>query len=348
MKRIYIIIFIVSVCLSCTESVTDKHQIESIPELLDSMMNRGEQVYRYIACSGDSTYQDDYWFHYFFDDSIPNGKDSTRLFLTDNMTELLDRLCLRAEKSYRYCTKDSLDYSITMSNKPMELVSYKQYQDEKHCEHISFTQTNMRPAKYSSAPYDAEPIHALLQKFLSEQKSVKTYDVHYEWDEGVPFPPRGSGDVEFIWRSGEHGPDSLAASMVEGTLYLISMKGKGRIDSLTADFSGRLIKMITEHPIKGVHLSAFMYPGKKPKEKAYYRLQSIFILDWGTRRRVYELPVFSCGEELYILEINTANVPRYAIPLNWYSIMRTHNTKVFYKDENKQYGGGYPLGKLEQ
>ena len=341
MKRLYIIIFIVSTCLSCTESITERHQIESIPELLDSMMNRGEQVYRYIACSGDSTYQDDYWFHYFFDDSIQNGKESTRLFLTDNMTELLDRLCQKAEKSYRYCTKDSLDYSITMSNKPMELVSYKQYQDKKLCEHIDLTQTNKISAKYSQIPYDAKPIHALLQKFIAEQKNVKSYSVHYEWDKGVPFPPYGSGDVEFIWRSGDHGPDSLAASIVEGTLYFISMKGKGRIDSLTTDFSGRMIKMITEHPIQGVRLSTFVYPGKKPKERAY-RLQSLFIFDREKRRRVYELPVFVCGEELYILELNTANVPRYAIPSNWWTITRSHNTKVFYRDENKQYGGGYP------
>lgn len=343
MKPIHYLYIIAALCLAAChqQKQEQKHQVESIPELLDSLMNRGEQVYRSIYSSSDSTYFDEYWFHYFFDDSIQNGKESTRLFLTDNMTELLDKLCQKAEQSYRYCTKDSLNYSITMNSEPMELMSYKRFRDEEHHEHIGFTQTNMRPAKYSQDAYDAEPIHALLQKFLAEQKSVKSYDVHYEWDEGVPFPPRDSGDVEFIWRSGEHGPDSLAASMAEGTLYLITMKGEDCINSLAADFSDRLIKMITEQPIKGVQISAFVFPGKKPEERAY-RLQGLFIFDGKTRRRIYELPMFVCGEELYILELNTADVPRYAIPLNWWTITRSHNTKVFYRDENERYGGGYP------
>ncbi len=310
---------------SCKQPLHER-QIETVGELMDSLINRGEQVYRYIICGGDSTYQDERWFHYFYDEKNKNVQQSSLLFLADKMPDLLDKLCREAEKSYRYWEGDSLDYSITMYSKPLELLSFKHYKNEKDGEVVSLTHTTMRYAQHLSAPYDPQPIQAVLQKFLSEQKDVKTYDVCYEWDEGVPFTDLNNGnDLLFSpWKG--LGTDSLAAAKITGTLYDVTIKGEGRADSANADFNRRMTKLITERPIKGAHLYSY-YPGRKKK---YSYLQGIKVADWQKRKVFYDLNVQKEGDKLHILELQAADAPRFAKPVMWWCVRRIHNNKLFY------------------
>ncbi len=308
---------------SCKQPLHER-QIETVGELMDSLINRGEQVYRYIICGGDSTYQDERWFHYFTDEKDSYVKKSSLLFLKDKMPDLLDKLSEKAEKSYRYWEGDSLDYSITMSSKPLELLSFKSYKDKQMGGIVSLTHTYMRPAKYETAPYDATPIQAVLQKFLKEQKDVKTQDVCYEWDEGVPFTDFKNEQLDLRYKG--IGTDSLAAAKITGTLYIVTIKGEGRSDELSAELNKRMTALITERPIKGAYLSSF-YPGGKWK---FYYMQAFRIFDRQRRRKLYDLKVQVLGDKLYILELNSADAPRSAVPCNWWAVSRIHNDKVFW------------------
>lgn len=308
---------------SCKQPLHER-QIETVGELMDSLINRGEQVYRYINCGGDSTYQDERWFHYISNRGNSYVQQSSLLFLADKTPALLDKLCREAEKSYRYWEGDSLDYSITMHSKPLELLSFKHYKNEKDEEVVSLSHTTMKYAKHLSAPYDPQPIQAVLQKFLSEQKDVKTYDVCYEWDEGVPFTD--FKNEQLILRYKGIGTDSLAAAKITGTLYIVTIKGEGRSDELSAELNNRMTALITERPIKGANLSSF-YPGGKWK---FCRMQGINIFDRQRRRKLYGLKVQVLGDKLYILELNSADAPRSALPCNWWAVSRIDNDKVFW------------------
>ena len=326
MKRIYIIIYIGLVALSlasCKQKKPDK-QIESVGELMDSLIERGDQVYRYITCSGDSTYQDERWFHYFFKEKDSNVHQSSLLFLADKTPALLDKLCREAEKSYRYWEGDSLDYSITMHSKPLELLSFKWFKNKQQEEVVSLSHTTMKYAKHLSAPCDPPPIQAVLQKVLAEQKNVTTYDICYEWDEGVPFAD--FKNEQLILRYKGTGADSLAAAKITGTLYAVSLKREGSSEELSAELNKRMTALITERPIKGAHLSSF-YPGGKWK---FYYMQAFRIFDRQRRRKLYDLKVQVLGDKLYILELNSADAPRSAVPCNWWAVSRIHNDKVFW------------------
>ena len=331
MKRIYIIIYIGLVALSlasCKQKKPDR-QIESVGELMDSLTERGEQVYRYIICTGDSTYQDERWFHYFSKEKDSNVHQSSLLFLADKTPALLDKLCREAEKSYRYWEGDSLDYSITMHSKPQELLSFKWFKNKQQEEIVSLSHTTMKYAKHLSAPCDPTPIQAVLQKFLAEQKNVTTYDICYEWDEGVPFTD--FKDEQLIPRYQGTGADSLAAAKITGTLYAVSLKREGRSEELSAELNKRMTALITERPIKGATLASF-YPGGKWK---FYCMQVFSIFDRQRRRKLYDLKVQMSSETLYILELNSADAPRSAVPCNWWAVKRIHNDKVFYMNLNR-------------
>ena len=331
MKRIYIIIYIGLVALSlasCKQMKPDR-QIESVGELMDSLTERGDQVYRYITCSGDSTYQDERWFHYFSKEKDSNVHQSSLLFLADKTPALLDKLCREAEKSYRYWEGDSLDYSITMHSKPLELLSFKWFKNKQQEEIVSLSHTTMKYAKHLSAPCDPTPIQAVLQKFLAEQKNVTTYDICYEWDEGVPFTD--FKNEQLILRYKGTGADSLAAAKITGTLYAISIKREGRSEELSAELNKRMTALITERPIKGATLASF-YPGGKWK---FYCMQAFSIFDRQRRRNLYDLKVQMFSNMLYILELNSADAPRSAVPCNWWAVKRIHNDKVFYMNLNR-------------
>lgn len=310
---------------SCKQPLHER-QIETVGELMDSLINRGEQVYRYINCGGDSTYQDERWFHYFFKEKDSNVHQSSLLFLADKMPDLLDKLCREAEKSYRYWEGDSLDYSITMRSKPLELLSFKRFKNKQQEEVVSLNHTTMRYAQHLSAPYDPTPIQAVLQKFLAEQKNVTTYDICYEWDEGVPFTDLNNGNdlLYSPWKG--QGIDSLSAAKITGTLYDVTIKGEGRADSANADLNRRMMKLITERPIKGAHLYSY-YPGGKKK---YSYLQGIKVADWQKRKVFYDLNVQKEGDMLHLLELQATDAPRFAKPVMWWCVKRIHNNKLFY------------------
>ncbi len=333
MRRIYIIIYIglVALILASCRQIEHERQIETVGELMDSLINRGDQVYRYIICTGDSTFQDERWFHYFSKEKDSNVHQSSLIFLSDKTPALLDNLCRKAEKSYRYQEGDSLDYSITMRSKPLELLSFKHYKNEKDGEIVSLTYTTMRHALHSAAPYDPLPIQTVLKKFLAEQKDVRTYDVCYEWDEGVPFPDFKGKSIELIGKLQAQGTDSLAAAKITGTLYDVTFKGEGRADSANADLNRRMTKLITERPIKGAHLSSY-YPGGKMK---YSYFRGISIADWQKRKKFYDLNVQMEGDRLHILELQAADAPRFAKPISWWVVKRIHNDKVFYMNLNR-------------
>ncbi len=312
---------------SCKQPLHER-QIETVGELMDSLINRGEQVYRYINCGGDSTYQDERWFYYISNRGNSYVRQSSLLFLADKTPDLLDKLCRKAEKSYRYWEGDSLDYSITMHSKPLELLSFKHYKNEKDEEVVSLSHTTMKHAKHLSAPCDPTPIQAVLQKFLAEQKNVTTYDICYEWDEGVPFTDFKTDfkDEQLILRYKGTGADSLAAAKITGTLYAISLKREGRSEELSAELNKRMTALITERPIKGATLASF-YPGGKWN---FYCMQAFSIFDRQRRRKLYDLKVQMFSETLYILELNSADAPRSAIPCNWWAVKRIHNDKLVY------------------
>ncbi|MBR1498211.1 MAG: hypothetical protein IJ615_01045 [Bacteroidaceae bacterium] len=332
MRRLYIIMAVMLAVLSmasCRGLKPDRQsdrQLETVDNLMDSLIDRGDQVYHYIICNGDSTYQDERWFHYFYDEENKNVHQSSLLFLSAETPDLLDKLCRKAEKSYRYNEGDSLGYSITMRSKPLELISFRHYKNEKDGETVSLTHTTMRHAKHSAAPYDPQPIQAVLQKFLAEQKDVKTYDVCYEWDEGVPFADLDGGRVQLIDQWKGQGTDSLAAAKVTGTLYDVTIRGEGRADSANADLNRRMTKLITERPIEGAWLSSY-YPGGKMK---YSYLQGIKLCDWQKRKKFYDLNVQNEGERLHILELQAADAPRFAKPINWWVVKQIQGDKVSY------------------
>ena len=310
--------------LASCKQLEHERQIETVGELMDSLINRGEQVYRYIICGGDSTYQDERWFYYISNRGNSYVQQSSLLFLADKTPDLLDKLCRKAEKSYRYWEGDSLDYSITMHSKPLELLSFKHYKNEKDEEVVSLSHTTMKHAKHLSAPCDPTPIQAVLQKFLAEQKNVTTYDICYEWDEGVPFTDFKDEQLDLRYKG--TGADSLAAAKITGTLYAISIKREGRSDELSAELNKRMTALITERPIKGAYLSSYI-PGGKWKS---YHIQGIRIFDRQRRRKLYDLQVQVLGDKLYILELNSADAPRSAVPCNWWAVKRIHNDKVFW------------------
>jgi hypothetical protein len=310
--------------LASCKQLEHERQIETVGELMDSLINRDEQVYRYIICGGDSTYQDERWFYYFYDEKNKNVQQSSLLFLADKTPDLLEKLCREAEKSYRYWEGDSLDYSITMHSKPLELLSFKSFKNKKDEEVVSLSHTTMKYAQHLSAPYDAQPIQAVLQKFLSEQKDVKTYDICYEWDEGVPFTDFKDEQLDLRYKG--IGTDSLAAAKITGTLYIVTIKGEGRSDELSAELNKRMTALITERPIKGAYLSSFYSRGKWK----FCRMQDIRIFDRQRRRKLYDLQVQVLGDKLYILELNSADAPRSAVPCNWWAVSRIHNDKVFW------------------
>ena len=155
---------------------------------------------------------------------------------------------------------------------------------------------------------------------------MKTYAVCYEWDEGVPFPDLNDGNVQLFSPWEGLGTDSLAAAKITGTLYDVTFKEESRADSANADLNRRMTKLITERPIKGAHLYSY-YPGRKKK---YSYLQGIKVADWQKRKVFYDLDVQKEGDKLHILELQAADAPRFAKPINWWVVKRIHNDKVIY------------------
>ena len=321
----YVVLAVLSIA-SCTQPKPEpEHQIESVSELLDSLMERGELVnhiiyYSYSSSfnSSDKVFGDQYAFFSSSGKSEEKNQD-TWLFLSDKTPELLDRLCKTAVNNYRYSSNDSVDYSITLNDEPKELVNFKRYRYDNRYDVISFAHTTMRPATHCSKRYDPAPIRALLQKFISEQKNVEKHDVCYEWDEGVPF----SDDIVGNRTVCPNSPDSLAATRTTGTLYKIHVGDEKRSDSVIADLTKRVVKLITERPILGASYNSCLYKvGSKKQEK----MHSLHFNKRG--RGVFLISVVSFGDYFCILEVESEGARRWAIPIYWWDVKCIHNNNV--------------------
>ena len=329
MKAKHIIVILVLAAISITSCQQAKsehqsepeHQPESISELMDSVLNRGELIYHYIHCNGDSSYQDNYWFDIDFSNFSDKKHKDIQLYLADKMPRLLDSICRKSEESYRYCTRDSLDYNIIISKNPHEDITYKQYRCWRRYlprEVFNLNHTIINKTKASSNGSDPAPIHETLQKFLAEQKKVDKYDVCYEFDEGFPF-----SSLKDFRKDIPHGPDSLAASKLTGTHYIIRVNSKNEKDSLHAELTKRIEKLLTKRPIPGTLFRSIIWSPQEP-----YLMQNVHVCDYTKKKSIYRIEIEKLTKDLHIMELDYNNSPRAAFPYNWHYILRTHNADI--------------------
>ena len=336
---------------SCTQGTIEKpdHEVETISELFDSLAKRGTSPSHALCCYGDSTMSDEYTIFTVVEDTTKmtdeadkewhrQAADNQR-FLLRNATYLVEKLCKTAQESYRYTTPDSVDYSITIEKEPRKMLTFRHYKGERNADCVVLYYTIKKPAKVTPKPCDPKPMQALLKRFLAEQKGVKQYPVHYEWDEGVPFPNEGEIYTSFTLRMG-HGADSLAASLVTGTHYIIPVKGYEEAQELENELCNRMTRLSTEQPVVSILQTAVLPDGEKRRLHHYWQYSMIN----GRRRMTYQLEaeafgdnVEGCGNALHILELNTAEAPRLTIPLNWWVVMRTHNSQIYYMGEHEEH-----------
>ena len=336
---------------SCTQGTMEKpdHEVETISELFDSLAKRGTSPSHALCCYGDSTMSDEYTIFTVVEDTTKmtdeadkewhrQAADNQR-FLLRNATYLVEKLCKTAQESYRYTTPDSVDYSITIEKEPRKMLTFRHYKGERNADCVVLYYTIKKPAKVTPKPCDPKPMQALLKRFLAEQKGVQQYPVHYEWDEGVPFPNEGEIYTSFTLRMG-HGADSLAASLVTGTHYIIPVKGYEEAQELENELCNRMTRLSTEQPVVSILQTAVLPDGEKRRLHHYWQYSMIN----GRRRMTYQLEaeafgdnVEGCGNALHILELNTAEAPRLTIPLNWWVVMRTHNSQIYYMGEHEEH-----------
>jgi plasmid stabilization system protein ParE len=330
---------------ACTQNVTETpaHKVETIAELFDSLANRGAPPSHELRCYRDSMMSDEYTIFTVVEDTTQKTDEADKdwyrhaadnqRFLLRNATYLVEKLCKTAVESYRYSTPDSVNYSITIKKEPETLLTFQHYKGNRNADCIVLYYTIKKPAKILPKPCDPKLTQALLKQFLAEQKDVKQYPVHYEWDKGVPFPNEGEFYTSFTQHRG-HSADSLAASLVTGIHYIIPAKGEEQAKKLENELCDRLTRLYTEQPVIGSNLRTTIRPGLKMK-----RLSMFWLWPNGKdrRRTIYELQTEVFDDGLHILELNTADAPRFTVPLNWWVIMRTHNTKIFYLDEWKEH-----------
>lgn len=356
MKKIHLYIYMMLAAMSitsCTHRVAEKpdHEVETLAELFDSLTNRGTPVSHALRCFRDSTMTDEYTIFTVIEDTTQmtdmtdkdwyrHAADNQR-FLLRNATYLVEKLCETAVESYRYSTPDSVDYSITIAKEPRKMMTFRHYRDERNADCMVLFYTIQKPTKAVPKQGNPKPMQTLLKRFLAEQKGVRLYPVHYEWEQGVPFPSEGEFCNSFTMRMGR-GADSLAASLVTGTHYVIPVKGYEQVQELENELCNRMIRLSTEQPVVGSILQTAALPGcEKRRLQHYWQYSTI----QGKRQLVYQLETQGFGNNttegysnaLHILELNTAEAPRLTIPLNWWVVMRTHNTKIFYKDEWKEH-----------
>ena len=119
--------------------------------------------------------------------------------------------------------------------------------------------------------------------------------------------------------------DSLAVSVVTGNHYFIPAKDSRRID-VAVDFYNRLNRIATEQPRMGTVLST------TARFKEYLERGDWFadilrysVYDYAAKRRIYNIMMEQSPEGIHILELNTADVPRFAIPHLWLKVHQTHN-----------------------
>ena len=365
MKTLNILMIMVAVIsiASCIKKNHDldtdnqQHQIETINELLDSMSNRGMSSLRTLYFTEDSVGEyyvglanPNYLFPYYGKfHSISVGVDTTEvkdsstlnhIFLLRTLPEVCEKLCKKAKESSRYQSDDSLEYSITIGNNPLELISMKKnkykVENKKEYQVMGFTYNVLKPCKKAIKSDDVSPVREFLKKFIAEQKDVKKYEVKYELDKGrtIPKLTQESSDsccLKWIWIGRDR--DSLAASSVTGVHFFIPAKDKRRID-VAVDFYNRLNNYAIEHPQIGVELSTYARL-KSDMEKMHIEsnreLLQYSVRNDETKRNIYNIRMEQSPEGIHILELYTPNAPRFVIPSNWYRVKRIHNLEIDYE-----------------
>ena len=354
-------------CTPCTPCATEKpeHEIESINELIDSMAFRGGAIVsRTLHCYKDTlaetynvitvvtdtmgidTLDVDAWYKRLVANIPPKSVRDTmkyynspeeklrdvdnHLFMIRNAIPLLEKLCKTAKESYRYLDKDSMDYSITLSDNPNQILNAMRWPIDNKANEFYFSYRKKNQVKVTAEPYDRKPIQQLLKKFLAEYKNVQRYDVSFDWDEGIPFP---SGyDCQFYLNDGlRSNKDSLAASHVTGTHYIIPLTDE-KAEEVRMKFTKRVLQMDVERPIPGSRLRLNLHTKGNNKyyimEKYEFRSQKYFWMP------TYQIKIGRWETNtIHILELDFHDSPRYAIPLNWEPVLRTHNTEIHYLNE---------------
>ena len=341
-KNIVLIVLVGISIASCTQTVAQKqqHQIETVSELFDTLANRGMYGQRVLTCTEDSFLHEEYLIsHYVPSNEDPNGsydkewfqRDAEEhKFLLQTIPELLDRLCKTAEKSYRYMSYDSLNYNITMGTDPQEYIVMNRWKDEQEGDWFDFSCMVNKPVNITLKSDDVKSVQELLKKFLAEQNMVEEHEVKYEWDSGVDIP-NNSDDYYATFLPSSfpgHGSDSLAASSVTGTHYFIPAKDDHRIN-VAVDLYNRLIRIVTEQPRRGTLLSTFAR-FKEYLERGDWCADILrySVYDYAAKRRIYYIMMEQSPEGIHILELNTADVTRFAIPRLWLHVTRTHNLEI--------------------
>lgn len=319
--------FAVMSIVGCTQPASQKgHQIETISELYDTLSKQGIYVQYYILCR-DSVLREEY--------CIDNMLNTTAIedsakhqFLLEHATAFVEKLCKTAEKSYRYISGDSVNYSLTLNDSPEEYITLIRHKDAevKEREWINFYYSNLKPVKPTEISRDIKPVQKMLQDFLSEQKDVKPYEVKYEWDEGVAIPANWYSD--FYEANRGLGSDSLAAASVTGTHYFIPAKDEHRI-KVTVDFINRIIQLVKEKPVIGSFLRTSAHTESSMKNGEWFlNLLGYKIFNPETHRNIYNIKMEQSPEGVHILELYTSDVPRFTIPIMWYRFKQTHNFEM--------------------
>ena len=359
----FLIMALVCMCHnSCAPYVTEKpeHEIESINELMDSIAFRSNWgVSRNISCSKDTLYDSyhiittaedtmgidtldvDAWYKRLLANAHPQKEaDEMRRevenhqFMIRNATQLVEKLCKTSKESYRFCNKDSVDYSVILNDNPKEFLNVMRWNLSGGRNEFYVSYHKREQVKVTAEPYNRKPVQKLLKKFLADYKNVQRYDVSFDWDEGIPFP---SGYYEEIHSKFQlryltkNDKDSLAASHITGTHYVIPVADEKR-EEVIKDFTNRILRMTAEQPIPGSNLSLELKT--KGKNKYYimreYELRSPKIF----RLPAYQIKIGTWEKNtVHILEIDSHDSHRYVMPHTWENVLRTHNTEIHYLNE---------------
>lgn len=360
--------------ISCTPCVTEKpeHEVESIDELIDSIILRdGGSVNRRILCYKDTlsdyhniitvardtmgldTLDVDAWYKRLVANIPPKSVRDTmkyyiephnlrrtvenHQFMIRNATHLLEKLCEKAENSYRYIDNDSIDYSITLSSNPKQLLKATRWTFGNSTNEFLLSYIKKNKVKVTAEPYDRKPVQQLIKKFLAEHKDVKQYPVSYDWDEGVPFPSdfdESRGKFCVYCSSRKTCKNPLAASHVTGIHYFIPAENE-KSQALKKDFTNRMIRMAVEQPVPGTRLELNLHT---EGDKKLYLMERYCI---GNSKSpwpfTYQIMIdASWNNGFHILELDCQEAMRYTIPSDWCEVLRTHNTDIEYIRHTKE------------
>lgn len=367
-KYLIIILLAGMSLFSCTPSVTVKpeHEVESIDELIDSIIspNRTGYVSRDIECYKDTlinyyhiittavdtmgldTLDVDAWYkrlvanmppksvrdimNYRYDPDWMKRVVETHQFMIHNGTRLLEKLCEKAENSYRYIDKDSLDYSITLSKNPKQLLNAQRWTFDDTNNEFYIRYITKNHVKVTAEPFDRKPVQQLIKKFLAEHKDVQQYPVCYDWDEGVPFPPYDSEEVRsklLLFPGLKNYRDSLTASHITGIHYVIPAEyEKGQ--AMEKVFTNRVMRMTVDHPVPGTRLKLDLHDEGDEK---FYLMREYHVNNPMTSLiPSYQIMIEARDKAFHIIELDYNGAKRYALPYQWYTIRKTHNTEIQY------------------